>query len=80
LKYTIIPTKPLNVQTNINAAFAMHDSSKSHPGVAIFITGVLVNAASKKQGFVTESPTESELVPLTDNIGLVELFKGLLHF
>jgi hypothetical protein len=59
-KYTIAPTKPIQVIAYIDAAFATHEDSKSHSGVARFIAGVLVYAASKKQRCVTKSPTESE--------------------
>ncbi len=64
----------------IDAAFVTHEDSKSHSGMAIFIAGTLVYASSKKQHCVTKSPTESELVTLTDNIGLVELFDEFITF
>jgi hypothetical protein len=48
-QYIIIPTKPLQVIAYIDAAFAAHEDSKSHSGVAVFIAGVLVYAASEKQ-------------------------------
>jgi hypothetical protein len=73
-KYTIAPTKPLKIIAYINAAFATHEDSKSHSGVAIFVAGVLVYVTSKKQQCVTKRPTESELVALLDYIGFVELF------
>jgi hypothetical protein len=79
-KYIITPTKPLQVITYIDAAFATHEDSKSHSGVAIFIFGVLVYVASKKEACVTKSPTESELVALSDYIGFVELFLEFLSF
>ncbi len=66
--------------TYIDAAFAAHDDSKSHSGMVVFIASILVYASSKKQGCVTKSPTECELVALTDNIGLVELFEELITF
>jgi hypothetical protein len=34
----------------------------------------------RSRGCVTKSPTESELVALTDNIGLVELFEEFVTF
>jgi hypothetical protein len=80
LKYHLIPTQPMNVISYIDAAFATHDDSKSHSGVAIFVSGMLVYASSKKQTCVTKSPTKSELVALTDNIGLVELFEEFITF
>jgi hypothetical protein len=38
-------TKPMQVETYIDAAFATHDDSKSHIGVAVFIAGVLIYAS-----------------------------------
>ncbi len=64
----------------MDAAFAPHVDFKSHTGVAIFIGGALVFAASRKQKCVTKSPTESELVTLTDNIGFIELFEEFFSF
>ena len=49
-------------------------------GVACFIGKALVFAASRKQKCVTKSPTDSELVVLTDHIGFVELFAEFLAF
>jgi hypothetical protein len=78
IKYHLAPTQPLNVISYFDAAFATHDDSKSHSGVTIFVAGMLVYASSKKQKCVAKSPTESELVALTENIGLVELFEEFI--
>ncbi len=40
----------------------------------------MVFAASRKQKCVTKSPTESELVGLTDNVSFIELFEDFFHF
>jgi hypothetical protein len=48
--------------------------------VIILVGGSLVYVASKKQKCVTKSPTEAELVGLTDNIGLVELVHKFVEF
>jgi hypothetical protein len=74
------PTKPMQVETYIDAAFAAHDDSKSHIGVAVFVAGLLVYASSRKQKCITKSPTKSELVALTDNLSLAELFHEFLEF
>ncbi len=74
------PSGVLKIEAYVDAAFAPHVDSKSHTGVAIFIGGALVFAASKKQKCVTKSPTESELVTLTDNIGFIELFEEFFSF
>jgi hypothetical protein len=78
--YVIMPSQPLCVLTYIDAAFATHAVSKSHSGMTVFVAGVLVYSSSRKQGCVTKSPTESELVALSDNIGLVELFHEFITF
>jgi hypothetical protein len=48
--------------------------------VALFVAGVLVYSVSRKQACVTKSPTESELVALSDYIGFVELFQEFISF
>ncbi len=63
------------VKAYVDADFTMHRDSKSHIGVAIFVGGALVYAASRKLKCMTKSPTESELVAVTDNVGFVELFE-----
>lgn len=79
-RYTTAPSKSLSILTYIDVAFPAHEDSKSHSGVAIFVAGALVYTASKKQACVTKSPMESELVALTDYIGLVELFEEFVTF
>jgi hypothetical protein len=74
------PNKVLIIEAYIDASFALHYDGKSHTGIAIFVGGVLVFAASRKQKCVTKSPTESEMVALTDNISFVELFEEFLSF
>jgi hypothetical protein len=68
------------IEAYVDAAFAPHVDSKSHTRVTIFVGGALVFAASQKQKHVTKSPTESELVALTDNIGFIELFEEFFSF
>lgn len=79
-KLVLKPTKPMQIETYIDAAYAAHDDSKSHSGVAVFVAGVLVYASSRKQKCMTKSPTESELVALTDNLHLAELFHEFIEF
>jgi hypothetical protein len=76
----LTPNKILRIEAYIDAAFALHFDSKSHTGIVIFVGGALVYAASRKQKCITKSPTESELVALTDNVGFVELFEEFLAF
>jgi hypothetical protein len=77
-KLVLCPEGVFKVEAYVDAAFAIHGDSKSHTGVAVFIGGALVYAASRKQKCMTKSPTESELVALTDNVGFVELFEEFL--
>jgi hypothetical protein len=79
-KYVIAPRQPLRIIAYIDAAFATHPDSKSHSGVTVFVAGTLVYSSSRKQTCVTKSPTESELVALSDNIGLIELFQEFVTF
>jgi hypothetical protein len=71
--------KPV-VRAYIDAAYALHSNSKSHTGVIIFIGQVIVYVSSKKQKCMSKSPMEAELIGLTDNLELVELFKEILDF
>jgi hypothetical protein len=59
---------------------ASHADSKSHSGVAVYVGNALVYASSRKQKCMMKSPTESELVALTDNLGLIELFEEFISF
>ena len=70
----------LSVEAYIDAAYALHGDSKSHTGIVIFVGEAMVFAASRKQKCMTKSPTESELVALTDNIGFVELFEVFVSY
>jgi hypothetical protein len=74
------PHGTLDVRAYVDAAFASHVDGKSHTGVVVFIGGAMVFAASRKQKCVTKSPTEAELVALTDNIDFVELFEEFFRF
>jgi hypothetical protein len=78
--YVIMPSQSLRVLMYIDAAFATHADSKSHSGITVFVAGVLAYSLSRKQACVTKNPTESELVALSDNIGLVELFHEFITF
>ena len=66
--------------TFIDAAFASHPDAKSQTGIAVFLGKALVFAASRKQKCVSKSPTDSELIALSDNIYFVELFNEFLSF
>jgi hypothetical protein len=74
------PSQPLRVEAYIDASFAAHMDGKSHSGVIVLIGGVGVLFTSRKQKCVSKSPTEAELIALSDNVGLVELFNEFLGF
>jgi hypothetical protein len=64
----------------IVASFSAHPDGKSHSGVVVQVGGVSVYFGSRKQKCVSKSPTEAELVALSDNLGFVELFSEMLEF
>jgi hypothetical protein len=81
-KYLMVlrPNQPLKVEAYVDASFATHMGGKSHSGVIILVGGVGVLFSSRKQKCVSRSPTEAELIALSDNVGLVELFHEFLGF
>ena len=64
----------------VDAAFAPHPDAKSQTGLAVFIGNALVFAASRKQKCVSKSPTDSELIALSDNVQFVEFFAEFIAF
>jgi hypothetical protein len=77
---TLRPKKMAQVEAFIDASYATHQDGKSHSGLNVKIGGVAVFCASRKQKCVSKSPTEAELVALSDNLGFVELFQEFLSF
>jgi hypothetical protein len=69
-----------DLEAYIDASFAVHMDGKSHLGVIVLIGGVGVLFMSRKQKCVSKSPTKAELIALSDNVGLVELFNEFLGF
>jgi len=69
-----------NIRAYVDAAFALHSDSKSHTGVMVYVGEMLVYVSSKKQKCMSKSPTEVELIGLTDNLGFVELFQEFVEF
>jgi hypothetical protein len=77
----IMEVKPqgfFNVVAYVDASFSAHPDGKSHSGVVVQVGGASVG--SKKQKCVSKSPTEAELVALSDNVGFIELFAELVAF
>jgi hypothetical protein len=68
------------IRAYIDAAYAIHEDSKLHMGVIIYVGQTLVYVSSKKQKCMSKTPTEAELIGLMDNLGLVELFKEFVEF
>ncbi len=64
----------------VDVAYALHSDSKSHTGVVIYVGETLVYVSSKKQKCMSKSPTEAELIGLTDYLGLIKLFHEFLEF
>ncbi len=64
----------------VDAAYAVHNDSKSHSGVMTYVGDTLAYVSSKKQKCMSKSPTEAELIALTDNLGLIKLFREFLEF
>ena len=82
MKDHVLTLKPTDLQlvAYIDVSFAPHPDLKWHTGVVIFVGGALVYLTSRKQKWVTKLPTKSELVALTNYIGLVKLFAEFIAF
>jgi hypothetical protein len=64
----------MQIRTFIDAAFTLHFDARSHTGAIITVGGAVVYISLRKQKCMTGSPTEAELVGLTNKLGLVGLF------
>jgi hypothetical protein len=69
-----------NIRAYVDAAFALHNDSKSHTGVMVYVGETLVYVSSKKQKCMSKSLMEAELIGLTDNLGFIELFQEFVEF
>jgi hypothetical protein len=58
----ICPVNNLQIPAYIDAAFALHNDSKSHTGVVILLDRSVFYVVPRKQKCMTKSPTEAELV------------------
>ena len=74
-KFYVRVCKPATMQVRmfVDAAFALHHDSKSHTGAVVTVSGAAVFVSSGKQKCTVKSPTEAELVGLTDKMGFAEL-------
>jgi hypothetical protein len=64
----------------VDASFSAHPDGKSLSGVIAKVGGTPVYFGSKKQKCISKSPTEAELVALSDNISFAELFAEFVAF
>ena len=78
--YIRVSSKDMQIRAFVDAAFALHFDAKSHTGTVVTIGGAVVYVSSRKQKCMTGSPTEAELVGLTDNLGIVGLFREFVSF
>jgi hypothetical protein len=69
-----------NIRAYLDAAFALHSDSKSHTVVMVYVGETLVYVSSKKQKCMSKSPTEAELIRLTNKLGFIELFQEFVEF
>jgi hypothetical protein len=74
------PRGIFRLEPYIDASFALNPDGKSHTGIVILLGGIGVLFASRKQKCVSKSPTEAELVALSDNVGFVKLFHEFVSF
>ena len=75
-----ISSNDMQIRAFVDAAFALHLDAKSHTGTVITVGSAVVYVSSRKQKCMTGSPTEAELVGLTDNLGIVGLFREFVSF
>jgi hypothetical protein len=68
LKMTLCCEGELRVYCYVDASFAVHADMKSHTGGVVSLGSGAVHVSSKKQGLMTKSSTEAELVGLSDQL------------
>jgi hypothetical protein len=74
------PEGMFRVEAYVDASFSAHPDGKSQSGIVVRVGRASVYFGSKKQKCVSKSPTEAELVALSDHVGFVELFGELVSF
>jgi hypothetical protein len=58
--------KDMDLMAYVDAGYGIHDGGESRSGLVITLNGTPVMCKTAKQGIVTKSSTEAELVALTD--------------
>jgi hypothetical protein len=77
---TIAKRKGSSIEMYVDAAYGLHEKGESHSGTIVLFGGVVVYVSSKKQKCIAKSPTDAEVVALSDNIDLVDLFHEFAEF
>jgi hypothetical protein len=80
-KVLVLPKRNgYGIEMYVDAAYGLHEKGESHTGTIILFGGVVIYVASKKQKCIAKSPTDAEVVALSDNIDLVSLFQEFAEF
>jgi hypothetical protein len=77
---TITKRVGTRIEMYVDAAYGLHEKGESHSGVVMLLGGVVVYVSSKKQKCIAKSPTDAEVVALSDNIDLLDLFHEFAEF
>jgi hypothetical protein len=77
---TICRRQDFSIKMYVDTAYSLHNTGESHTGTIVLFGGVVVYAGSKKQKCIAKSPTDAEVVALSDNIDLVALFQEFAEF
>jgi hypothetical protein len=77
---TIAKRKGSRLEMYVDAAYGLHEKGESHSGTIVLFGGVVVYVSSKKQKCIAKSPTDAEVVALSDNIDLIDLFHEFAEF
>jgi hypothetical protein len=77
---TIRKRENLSIKLYVDAAYGLHATGESHTGTIVLFGDVVVYVGSKKQKCIAKSPTDAEVVALSDNIDLVGLFHEFGEF
>ena len=70
---------PSSVHLFSDASYGVHEDGKSHSAGVVRVGNAPVNVKSQKQRIVTKSSTESELVCVSDTIGLAYHVKDFME-
>jgi hypothetical protein len=76
----IVKQQHHHIELYVDATYGLHEKGESHTGVIILFGQVIVYVASKKQKCIAKSPTEAEVIGLSDNIDLLSLFHEFAEY